>query len=210
MTKKMILGLMMVIGIAAFMTPVFGQGDRERSPIGISDAVRVPNPRVPTLACCRCLEGSNTLDLSTIAGSAWTVNSVPVSIVTSPTVAWNIPTSGAKWVSANVSGNSGSTNDYVYKLKFVVPNCSISQDIRLTGTLGADNNVQAFLDSTQISTCSGSYCFKAGSTAPPPFNVAVGPGSHELIVRVKDEGGLTGMFVNAKLVGKCSTKLTKD
>lgn len=206
------LGLMMVIGIAVFMTPVFGQGERERVPVGDIGPTKVPNPRIPTLGCCRCLEGSNTLDLSTLAGSAWTLNNVPVSIVNTPTAAWNIPTNGAKWVSVNAGGTSTGTANYDYKLRFLVPNCAINQEVRLTGTLGADNNVSVFLDGAQISTCSNNNCFKA-SSPPPPFNTLVIPnstGMHELVVKVRDAGGFTGMFVNAKLVGKCSTKMTKD
>lgn len=140
------------------------------------------------------------------------VNNSPVTILATPISAWNIPTSGAKWVSINAGGTSSGTNTYDYKLRFAVPKCAIDQEVRLTGTVGGGNNVQVLLNGAPISTCTNGTCFKA-STAPPPFNAIVAPtqnGMYELIVRVKDEGVYTGIFINAKLVGKCSTKLTKD
>lgn len=209
--KKVNLVLAILFVILTGVSSLFAQLDRGTGKVKDPIDVRIERAKMPTLGCCKCLEGSNTLDLSTIQGNDWTVNGNPVSFLTSPSTAWNIVTGGAKWVSYNSSGaTGGAPGEYLYKLKFFVPNCAISQEIMLTGTLGADNNVTVLLDNNPVSTCTGSYCFKAGSTAPPPINTAVGPGQHELIVKVKNESGPTGMFINAKLVSKCSTKLTKD
>jgi hypothetical protein len=47
--------------------------------------------RAPTLGCCRCLGGSNTLDLSTISSNNWTVAGNPVAFLTTIHPLWNLP-----------------------------------------------------------------------------------------------------------------------
>ncbi|MBX7170007.1 MAG: hypothetical protein K1X72_03545 [Pyrinomonadaceae bacterium] len=177
--------------------------------------VKAEREKLPTLGCCKCLEGSNTLDLSTIQGNNWTVNGSPVAFPTSIHGAWNLNIGSAKWVSTNINGSIGNVpqGDYEYKLQFFIPNCTIGQEVKLAGNLGADDDVKFYLDntsSTPLSQCGGGWCFNT-QNSPPAFSTTITtPGIHTLIVQVHNSG-LTpsGMFMNAKLVSKCSTKLTK-
>src|SRR5688572_10139442 len=75
----------------------------------------------PTLGCCKCLGGTNTLDLSTISSNNWTVNGNPVVLQTQIPSAWNINPGPAQWVSTSASGGNGSTGDFDYRLNFTVP-----------------------------------------------------------------------------------------
>lgn len=165
-------------------------------------------PTGPTLGCCKCLGGSNTLDLSTISSNHWTVNNNPVVFLAQNQInsAWNINTGSAQWVSTSAGGGNGAAGDFDYKLSFVVPECTIRQQVTLTGSFSADNNVAIYLDSVSplnlIATCTGNYCFNSSHSLTPKL---VGPGlSHALIVRVNNIGGPQGMFINARLSGACA------
>ena len=176
------------------------QTDRVRPDVG---DVRPP---VPTLACCKCLGGTNTLDLSTIPSNNWTVNGNPVVFLTQIHPLWNINPGPAKWVSTSATGGTGNVNagTYDYKLKFVVPACAIEQRVTLTGNYGGDDDVYIYLDNNLISQCTGGWCFntpqKVLSTLPATL-VSTMP--HTLMVRVTNSGGPSGMFVNAKLTSNC-------
>jgi hypothetical protein len=169
---------------------------------------------VATLGCCKCLGGSNALDLSTIPSNSWTVNAGPVSFLTSVHPAWTLSTGPARWISTVATGGTGlvAPGTYDYKLNFVVPDCSISQQVTLSGSYGGDDNIQVFLDSNPVSPACAGWCFNAAhQTAGLNFtspNVLVG--NHTLTVRVKNDGGPSGMFINAKLSGTCSNSLTKS
>lgn len=172
-----------------------------------------PTAAIPTLGCCRCLRGTNLLDLSTIATVPWTVaagaaSPIPAVVVPTPNPYWNLPTSGAQWVSASTAGASwlpGGT--YVYRLQFYVPRCTIPQTVRLTGVAGADDDFNLYIDSnpTPVSSCSGGWCFNT-SNPTPPFTVnGIGPGLHTLTMSVVNgSAGPTGMFVSAVLEGTCT------
>jgi hypothetical protein len=168
---------------------------------------------VPTLGCCKCLGGSNTLDLSTVSSNQWTVNGSPVVFVTTVNPFWTMNPSPANWVStvANTTTNvPGITYDY--KLAFAVPRCTIEQRASLSGSFAGDDDVFVYLDSAVppklIAQCTGGWCFNISHKPIPTFNnYAVGPGSHTLIVRVKNAAGgpsPSGMFINAKLTGNCA------
>jgi hypothetical protein len=166
-------------------------------------------PTVPTLGCCKCLGGSNALDLSTISSNHWTVNNNLVVFLTQTQInpAWNINPGVAQWVSTSAGGGNGAAGNFDYKLSFVIPECTIRQGVTLTGNYGGDNNVAIYLDSVSptnlIAQCTGNYCFNT-SHQPLPFTKPVGPGSHTLIVRVNNIGGPQGMFINAHLIGACA------
>jgi hypothetical protein len=167
-----------------------------------------PMVKVPTLGCCKCLGGTNTLDLSTISSNGWTVNGNPVAFPTQINQWWNLSTGPAKWVSTVATGSTGnvSLGTYDYKLNFIVPNCAIEQRVTLDGTYGGDDAIFVYLDNTAnlISQCTGGWCFNTQHTPPPIVNYPVIGGSHALIVRVKNTGlSPSGMFVNAKLTGTC-------
>src|ERR1044071_5834707 len=76
-----------------------------------------------TLGCCKCLGGTNTLDLSTVPSNAWTVNGNPAAFLTSIHPAWNINPGPARWVSAAASGGTAglAPGVYEYRLDFAVP-----------------------------------------------------------------------------------------
>lgn len=168
----------------------------------------------PKLGCCKCLGESNSLDLSTTIANKWTVNGNAVAFPTAIHSLWNLPIGTAKWVSTIMTGSTGSIpgGSYEYKLQFEVPNCTIDQKVTLSGNYGGDDDVQIFLDNTTgtpISQCSGGWCFNTKNT-PAPFNTTVTPGTHTLIVKVQNSGiSPSGMFVNAKLTGTCSSEMTK-
>jgi len=170
----------------------------------------------PTLGCCKCLGGTNSLDLSTTSSNNWTVNSAPVSFLTAVHPLWNINPGPAKWVSTVPTGSTNgiAAGIYEYRLDFFVPACTIDQRVTLTGNFGGDDDVSVFLDNTSnpvISQCTGGWCFNTPKKTLTTFSTGVGSGGHALIVRVKnDSQGPSGMFVNAKLTGTCTSEPTKS
>lgn len=187
-----------LIAIAA--TSAMAQIDRVRAN---PDTIIVKGP---TLGCCKCLGGTNTLDLSTISSNNWTVNGNPVVPVTQIHSAWNINPGPAKWVSTSAGGGNGSAGNFDYKLNFVVPECTIQQKLTLSGNYGGDNTVTVYLDNTTnpVSSCPGIWCFSTSHQPLPNFSTPISPGPHTLIVRVNNAGGPSGMFINARLTGDCA------
>jgi len=163
-------------------------------------------PTGPTLGCCKCLGGTNTLDLSTIGSNNWTVNGNPAVVQTQINPAWNINPGPAQWVSTSATAGNGSTGDFDYKLSFYVPECTIKQGLTLTGNYGGDNTVSVYLDNTTnlVSACSGIWCFSSSKQPLPTFTKTISPGPHTLIVRVNNASGPSGMFINARLTGDCA------
>jgi hypothetical protein len=169
---------------------------------------------VATLGCCKCLGGTNTLDLSTVSSNNWTVNGNPVAFLSAIHPLWNLPTGPAKWVSTIASGGTGGIppGAYEYRLKFVVPACSIDQTVTIAGNYGGDDDVPGvFLDnlstssSVSLASCSGGWCFNStNNTNPRTFTYNVLPGTYYLRVKVQNGVGPSGMFVNAKLSGNCT------
>ncbi|HEV7682329.1 MAG TPA: hypothetical protein VGO68_09435 [Pyrinomonadaceae bacterium] len=184
--------------------------DLRIAPVNQDRGVRA---NVATLGCCKCLGGSNSLDLSTISSNSWTVNGSPVSFLTTTHPAWTLPTGPAQWISTLATGAASvAPGAYDYKLNFVVPNCSIAQQVTLSGSYGGDDNIQVFLDSNPVSPACSGWCFNAAHQ-PGGLNFTapnVSAGNHTLIVKVKNDGGPSGMFINAKLSGACSSALTKS
>jgi hypothetical protein len=104
------------------MLVVFGLGASATSAqVGRSEAalqVRDVRGAAPTLGCCKCLGGTNTLDVGTIPSNNWTVNGNAAIAVTTPHSAWNLPTGPAKWLSTAANGSQGvALGIYEYKLK---------------------------------------------------------------------------------------------
>ena len=188
----------------------------DRNPRFNQDRVPIEANVGSTLGCCKCLGGSNALDLSTIPANNWTVNGNAVAFLTTIHPFWNLPTGAAKWVSTVATGGTGNVTagPYEYKLRFVVPACAIEQRVTLTGTYGGDDDVPGvFLDnitnstSVSLASCSGGWCFHSTNNTNPrtftPTNLA--PGNYILRVKVQNNGGPSGMFVNAKLTSNCRT-----
>lgn len=198
----------------------FAQNNPPRPSVEVRAPTRVPIDRdirrVPSLGCCRCLGGTNTLDLSTVSSNPWTVNGGAAFFLPAPNAAWNLNPGPAQWVSTAATGVSGvAAGTYEYRLGFVVPACTIEQSVTLSGNYGGDNNVTIFLDDASgqanasnpnfVAQCPRSgYCFSSvHNPSVPSFSHAVAPGNHVLIVKVQNDGGPSGMFVNAKLAGAC-------
>jgi hypothetical protein len=193
------------------MSSVMAQRSPSPDPIGI--AVQTGTP---TLGCCKCLGGANSSDLSTISSNSWMVKNSPAVIQASPHSAWNLNTGGAKWLSLVANGSSSNipAGPYDYKLTFVVPDCTIDQQVTLKGSYGGDDDVQVFLDNTAgapLSACSGGWCFNTKNTPTPFVKSGIIPGTHILIVRVTNSSASpSGMFVNAQLTSACSDRMTKQ
>ncbi|MBD0369801.1 MAG: hypothetical protein ICV60_03035 [Pyrinomonadaceae bacterium] len=195
--KALFASVVMVVAASAAM----GQLDKIK-PVGVK----------PTLGCCKCLGGTNTLDLSTVSSNNWTVNGSPAIFLTAIHPLWNINPGPAKWISSAATGGTGTmpAGPYEYRLEFVVPACSIEQKVTLSGNYGGDDDVQVFLDNALISQCVGGWCFNTPKKTLPTFSTAVGSGSHVLRVRVVNGSpSPSGMFVNAKLSGTCTSQPTK-
>lgn len=171
---------------------------------------KVPAPKPLVLGCCKCLGGSNTLDLSTVAGNPWTVNGSAAPIQATFHPAWNNNPGPAKWVSTTATGGNGGVagGTYVYQIRFTVPNCTIDQRVTLAGNMGGDDTIAIRLNTTTgspLAQCTSGYCFHTPNNPAIPFSVAVGPGNHTLFVTVVNGSlGPSGMFVNATLSAKCT------
>jgi hypothetical protein len=175
-----------------------------------------PQKKIPTLGCCRCLGGNNTLNLSTIPGNPWQVNGVPAAVVASPNPAWSTNTSGAKWISINAAANGGPNTTYRYTLRFKVEKCTIPQTIVLKGlAVAADNRYSVSLTGPSgtspsvlcpAAPASTGHCFTAVSGQLNNFAAwpVVESGVHTLNVDVTNISGPTGMFINAVAEGQCT------
>lgn len=200
-----------LLSLAASLAAAQVEGPARLGPVRAAADARL---RPASLGCCKCLGGTNTLDLSTVASNNWTVNGSPVAFLTATHPAWNINPGPAKWVSTVAGGGTGSVapGTYEYRLDFVVPACAIEQRVTLTGNAGGDDDVDVFLDNASgpanssnplfLSGCAG-WCFNTPKKPLQTFTRAVAPGPHALIVRIRNGGGPSGMFVNATLAGAC-------
>jgi hypothetical protein len=204
--------MLAIIGIGASVT----MAQEIRKAVAIQDRESV---RGVALGCCKCLGGTNSLDVSTIPTNNWTVNGNPAVVVTNPHPAWNLVTGPAKWLSTVATAGQGNVaaGTYEYKLNFVVPACTISQQVTLSGNYGGDDDVLGvFVDniststSTSIASCSGGWCFNTtNNTNPRTFTANISPGFYVLRVKIQNGGGPSGMFVNAKLNGACAREPVK-
>ncbi len=182
-------------------------------------AVPMPLPqKMPSLGCCRCLGGENTLDLSTIPSNPWRVNGQPAALVASPNPAWAPASNPAKWISANAAATGGVNASYRYTLQFKVEKCTIPQTITLKGlAVAADNYYEVFLSgpggNSPIVPCPSAaaatgHCFtpagQLNNFAAWPVTV---PGIYTLNVNVKNISGPTGMFINALVEGRCTKEI---
>ncbi len=164
---------------------------------------------LPLLPCCQCLGSNVTLDLSTGKGvpidPLWKVNGGPA-YTTPPVPGWLTTLTPAKWIQPVASPTPSSNvpvGFYRYTTQFDVPMCTIPSDVQLDGKFAADNSAIVRLDGNQIAACLPNTCFKTPA-APVPFSVAaILPGTHTLTIDVKNDGGPSGLVVNAQLNGKC-------
>jgi hypothetical protein len=152
-----------------------------------------------------------------VSTNNWTVNNNPVSFLTALHSLWNINPGPAKWLSTSPTGSTGSVaaGDYIYRLDFFVPACTIDQTVTLSGNYGGDDDVSVFLDNTSgaaISQCTGGWCFNTPHKTLSNFSsIPVSPGPHTLIVKVNNNSpSPSGMFINAKLTSACNREAIKS
>lgn len=202
---SLLFALTLILALAAADTAFAQKTERVVGPAGVSADVKPAAPL--TLGCCKCLGGTNTLDLSTIPSNKWMVNGNPAVFLSAIHQLWNNNPGPAKWVSTVATGATDTpAGNYEYRLDFVVPACTIGQEVTLKGNVGGDDGFEVFLDSASgpaLAQCVTGWCFNTPKTTLQTFTRSVAPGQHTLIVKVTNTGGPSGMFVNATLTGAC-------
>ena len=199
----------------AFALNVAAQPQREQpagrmvGQVSVAAAEALQGERgIASLPCCECLGKTTSLDLSTGQGGTatdplWKVNGNPA-YVTSPFPGWL--TGLAKWIqpiaSATPGGVPAGTSSYT--VRFMVAKCTIAMtEVSLQGKYAADNGAKVLLDGNPIASCPGIYCFKAPD-APASFAATITtPGVHTLQIDVMNQGGPSGLQVNATVRGQC-------
>ncbi len=158
-----------------------------------------------SVPCCKCLGEASTVNVSTGQGGPidpfWKVNGGSA-YTTPPYPGWmSLPP--AQWiqpVASPLPSPSVPATTFKYTLKFTVPQCTIPMDASLIGSFAADNNAKVFFDGKPVTTCPGPRCF----TVATPLNIpSIGPGTHTLEIQVGNEGGPSGLLVNAQLKTQC-------
>lgn len=164
-------------------------------------------PQGPSLRCCECLGQVTTLNLSTGQGKPidplWKVNGGPA-YTTPPFPGWATNLGPAQWIQPVASptpSSSVAVGIFKYTVQFDVPKCTIPSKVRLEGTFAADNGAKVSLDGNPLTSCPTPFCFKA--PGQPLTSTGIGPGTHTLTFEVKNEGGPSGLIVNAKLTREC-------
>jgi hypothetical protein len=160
-----------------------------------------------TLACCECVGKVTTLDLSTGQSSPidpfWQVNGGSA-FTTPPYSGWATTLGPAKWIQAVASPTPAANvavGIFKYTVRFEVPKCTIPSEVRIDGTFAADNGAKVTLDGSPVTSCPTPFCFKV--PGQPLSFAGIGPGSHTLSFEVKNEGGPSGLIVNARLTRQC-------
>jgi hypothetical protein len=168
-------------------------------------ALAQSGPGIVRVPCCRCLDGrSLRVDIST--GSApWRVAppigaaaaAVPVA---SPPGSWTTALAPAKWVHHPTAGMA--TGFYSYTLRIVVPKCTIPGRMTIAGRLASDNQGQMVLGSSSpaINIVSPSF---TTPTAFGPAGLPLGPGTHIITVRVRNNELQTGLVLNGAVTVRC-------
>lgn len=168
----------------------------------------VPAPLKPVkVPCCKCIGGpAQTVSINT--GSApWFVTppSGPTTLavqVPTPPTSWTTALLPARWVHHPTAGQA--TGWYVYQLRIDVPKCVIPMTVRISGRLASDNQGQLTLGSSSPPLNIPSPSF----TSPTPvWSSTLGPGTHILTVRVRNNELQTGLVLNGTVVTRCSTAL---
>ncbi|MCC7249054.1 MAG: hypothetical protein IT473_10570 [Lysobacter sp.] len=202
-------------GLAMTAAPQVQAQEAAQAPPRAAGVRPLPDQKIPTLGCCRCLGDKNTLDLSTIPGNPWKVNGVPAAFVTPKNAAWSNDTGGAKWIGPNAAGSGGNNTTYLYTLQFKVEKCTIPQTIVFKGnSAAADNYIKVSLTGPTSGgpvQCNvpGGYCFTAANQLNNFAAWPVVPGLYTLNVEVNNISGPTGMFINASVEGQCTKEPAK-
>src|SRR3954470_2282602 len=172
--------------------------------------IKEPFLCVPQLPCCRCLDGTTTEIKIDTGFASWRVTSPlspyqqpAVPIPTVPSV-WANLLAPAGWVGA--PGAPEAVGDYEFELQFYVPDCVIPADINVSGRAAADNHALIFLDANTTPVATVPNYSNGGITAFVAGPVT-GSGIHKLRIVVTNEGGPTGLIVNAGITVRCPRDL---
>jgi hypothetical protein len=163
-------------------------------------------PRIPTIACCESGKVSQ-LDLSTGQSGPidplWKANGV-AAYTTPAFPGWATNLVPANWIQP-VASPLPSANVPVgvikYSVQFNVPRCRVPSTARIDGKFAADNGANVTLDGNPVAACPSPYCFK--TPAQPLTVTGISVGIHTLAFEVKNEGGPSGLNVNARLTRSC-------
>lgn len=186
-------------------------------PAGAAQIVRLPD-------CRFAGQSFPAADFSTNIPGNWTVTG-PAQPTGLPAVGGPISATLSAW--SAMQGywiqpfGTGTTNqygtawgnaaggDYTYELKFFLP-CDPKNYSRLSldGHISADNSFVAYLNSGQISNCSGSHCFQSATQFTGGGFV---PGLNTFRVVVNNQpGSFTGLAVRASLVAVCGKECCRQ
>lgn len=204
---KKLLTLALALAALAVLT-TFGVA-QERGQLGevkIDPALQLVL-HIPSLPCCECLGKVTTLNLSTGQNSPidqlWKVNGGNA-YTTPPYPGWATNLGPANWIQPVASPTPAANvpvGTFKYTVQFNVPKCAIPSDVQLQGKFAADNGAKVTLDGNPVTSCPTPYCFKA--PGQPLSATGIGPGTHTLSFDVKNEGGPSGLIVNAILTRRC-------
>lgn len=185
----------------------------------------VPEPQllaVPsrlTLACCKCLGGVNTLDLSTTVNPAWLVNGSPVVPVSQTHAQWDgLPP--AIWVGPAAGANLQilPPGAHSYTLPISVPTCEIGGPVTISGQMLADDegtvrlmkgNSQfgATFSTPLIAPGPPGWGFKIGKVTNFSYSLSAA-GNYTLTVDVRNLGASpTGVVVRATASRRCGKNI---
>lgn len=175
-----------------------------------SEPARPEQPRLMTLRCCEAGKAAQ-IDLSTGQSGPidplWTVNGAAA--YTTPLVpGWANNLGPAKWiqpVASPLPAYNVAVGVLKYSVHFVVPKCGKLSQVRIDGNYAADNAAKVTLDGNPITSCPTPYCFKAPGQPLTINGITAGP--HTLTFEVKNEGGPSGLSVNARLTRDCLNAL---
>lgn len=190
-------------------------------PTEVTPVDGVPGPDLPpktpkavTVGCCHCLGEVATVDLGTGA-APWVVKppgatvAVAATAIKTPHPAWVKPTAGNPftWVDDNGDGaiTANAVGTWKYSLQVIVPrDCVIPfvRPIKLTGAVSSDNGFKLYVNGpTPVVAQAGTWAFKTMT----PFATTLQPGLNTIVVEVSNEGGPTGMALQARLNAPCVT-----
>jgi hypothetical protein len=170
------------------------------------DKAIVVQPRSQILSCCERGKVAQ-IDLSTGQGGPidplWKVNGGPA-YATPPFPGWTTNLGPAKWiqpVASPLPSSNIAVGVLTYTVQFNVPKCGKLSQVRLDSKFAADNGAKVTLDGNPVTICPTPYCFKG--PGQPLTITGIGAGPHTLAFEVKNEGGPSGLSVNARLTRHC-------
>jgi hypothetical protein len=169
---------------------------------GLLCVVRVP--------CCRCVDGTSTEIRIDTGAVPWRVTTPLSSLQQAAVPVASIPGSWANQLAPAIwIGPPGQPEDvgvYEYELQFYVPDCVIPSQIYVSGKAAADNRATIYFDGN-LTTNPVVQGFTNGHITPFTVGPVTGTGVHKLRFAVTNDGGPTGLIVQAAITVRCPDKL---